>query len=68
MENLFILFYIFCGSVANSYVKHNIFGIRTVYIFNMKNFLLEKLVYAFMLGWISIPIAIIHSLFIKQRT
>ncbi len=66
MEIILILAYIACGGIANSYVQYNLFGIQTVYVFNMKNFLLDKIAWAFILGWISIPVAIIHWLYIRN--
>lgn len=66
LEKLIILFYIVCGGMGNTYVRHNILGVQTAYVFNMKNFLLEKIACAFILGWISIPVAIIHWFFTRN--
>ncbi len=60
MDKLLILAYIACGGIANAYLRHNLFGIQTVYVFNMKNFLLDKIAWAFIFGWLSIPVALIH--------
>ena len=62
MEVVLFIIYLFAGAAANSFIKHNVFGMRTVYVFNTSNFLTEKMVMAALLGWISIPVAIILSI------
>lgn len=62
MGLVLILIYIAAGAAANTYIRHNIFGIQTVYVFSWENFIMDKFIWAVLLGWISIPVAILHVL------
>lgn len=42
MEELFLLIYVFLGCKAISYIKRNLFGLETVFVFDLKRFILEK--------------------------
>lgn len=59
MQELILFIYIFLGCKAINYIKRNIFGLETVFIFDLKQFILEKIVMGLLLGWIAIPIWII---------
>lgn len=63
MELLIFAIYIYAGAKANSFIKHNVFGIRTVLVFNLGNFILDKIILSFLIGWASIPIAIVLYFF-----
>lgn len=51
--------YIYCGGMANSFLKHNILKMETVYVFNFWGFLTEKMILAVLFGWLTIPIALV---------
>jgi hypothetical protein len=63
---MIILFfvYIVLGGMAVKYVKRNVFGIVTVgYLGKTSDFLIDRLVTAFILGWLAIPVAVIVWIF-----
>ena len=59
MELILFGAYIYAGVLANSFLKHHILQMRTAYILNMQDFLIGKIIWAALLGWLTIPIAII---------
>ena len=58
MSIIFFILYLMGGAKANSFCKHRIFHMQTVYVFSWQQFILDKICWAALLGWISIPIAI----------
>lgn len=62
MDLIIVGIYIWAGAMANSYLKHNLLKIQTAYVFNLQKFILEKIIMAFILGWLTIPLAIILKL------
>lgn len=62
MELILFAVYIYAGAVANSFLKHRILKVQTVYVFSFTTFVTEKIVVAALLGWITIPLALIMRL------
>ena len=62
MELILFTIYIYAGARANSFLKHHILKMQTVYVFNLTNFITEKIIMGCLLGWITIPVAIIARL------
>lgn len=63
MELILFGVYVFFGAMANSFLKHNLLHIQTAYVFSMSNFITEKIILACLLGWITIPVAMIMRIF-----
>ena len=62
MELILFALYIFFGAKANSFLKHNLLHMRTAYVFDLSSFIIEKIILACLLGWITIPVAIVMRL------
>ena len=62
MELILFIIYVYLGASANSYFKHNVLKVETVAVFNMQNFIMEKIIMGALLGWISIPVVVIMKL------
>ena len=69
MKDLFILlvpFYIYAGDKANRYLKYYVLGVQAEIYGDTFNYLLSRALYGLMLGWATIPIAILHYKFIRK--
>lgn len=62
-----LLIYLFLGSKANTYCKKHILHLETAYVFNIWNWIINKGFWAFLLGWLTIPLAIIIWLFQRGK-
>lgn len=56
---IIFMFYLYAGAKANSFIKHNIFHLQTALIFDLRRFVIDKIIMSLFLGWISIPLALI---------
>ena len=59
--------YTIAGVMAVKYVKANIFGVVAEYTNSLYNLFLKNLVYGFLLGWLAIPVALIHWLIVGRN-
>ena len=62
MDLILFGIYLYAGVLSNSFLKHHVLKMQTAYVLNMQNFLLGKIIWAALLGWITIPIAIVLKL------
>lgn len=62
MELVLFAIYIYAGGMANSFLKHHILKLQTVYVFSLSTFITEKIILAALLGWATIPAAIVMRL------
>ncbi len=60
--------YVYAGAKANSFLKHYILKMQTVYVFNVMTFITEKIIMAALLGWVTIPVALVARAFGVGRT
>lgn len=63
MEAILLIVYIFCGDMANRFLKYHVFNVRAEYTSDMKNYIIQRACLGAVLGWISIPIAIVLKIF-----
>lgn len=66
---LYLLFFVYAyfADQAISYVKANIMGIRGEVVYgSLITYYGQRIVWAFVLGWAAIPIALIHKNFIAR--
>ncbi len=59
---LFFL-YIYLGDKSIRFLKRNILHVEDMFIFSISHWLLHRAVWAFLFGWITIPIAGIMFIF-----
>lgn len=54
--------YVICGTKAVGYIKREIFGLETVFITSISHYYAKQIAFGIALGWLAIPIALIHHL------
>lgn len=54
--------YVAFGTKAVGYVKREIFGLETVFITSISHYYAKQIAFGIALGWLAIPIALIHHL------
>ena len=68
---ILILVYVYAGDQANYYLKYHIMGVRAEIYGNTGDYTLNRVIWAAILGWATIPLAILHYAFVngdaKQR-
>lgn len=55
--------YVYLGDKANEFCKRNILHLETVFVYDISGWLTNRAIWGLLLGWITIPIAIIMWLF-----
>ena len=63
---LLIVVYLGFGYWAIQYIKVNIMGVTAEYYTDTISFYGQRLIFAAMLGWATIPIALIHKTFFAK--
>ena len=63
MDYLLILLYVFLGYQANMYLRRTLLGQVGVIYYNTGRYYVGQILWAVMLGWITIPVAIIVLIF-----
>ena len=64
---ILILVYVYAGDKANYYLKYHIMGVRAEVYSNTGDYTLNRFIWAVILGWATIPIAILHYVFIQSK-
>ncbi len=60
--------YCFLGDKANRYLKYHLLNVRAEFYSDTGKYILSRLIKGGLLGWITIPIAILHyCLFTPKR-
>lgn len=63
METIFfvmLLIYCYAGDKANSYCKYHLLNVRAEIYGDTGNYIMNRIFWATVLGWATIPIALIH--------
>ena len=63
MDMLYLFLYIFLGYNANQYLRRHLLGQVGVIYFDTGRYIMKEIMYATVLGFITIPLAIIVFLF-----
>lgn len=63
---IFILIYFFIADKANYYLKYHLLGRRAEIYSDTGNYLLGRMIWAALLGWATIPIALLHKIFLNR--
>ena len=64
---IFTLVYAYAGDQANYYLKYHILGVRAEIYSNTGDYTLDRFIWAVILGWATIPIAILHYVVIQSK-
>ena len=62
-----ILLYIYAGDKANYYLKRNLLHVEAEYYSDTGNYLLSRFIWGAILGWATIPIAVLHHLLTNKQ-
>ena len=63
MDKLYFFLYVFLGYNANQYLRRHLLGQVGVIYFDTGRYIMKEIMYATVLGFITIPLAIIVFLF-----
>lgn len=63
---LFCIVYFFFGYQANQWCKYHLLGVRAEMTSDLGNFFVSRIIWAAILGWITIPIMII-GIFLQKK-
>ena len=63
MDKLYFFLYVFLGYNANQYLRRHLLGQVGVIYFDTCSYIMKEIIYATLLGFITIPLAIIVFLF-----
>lgn len=66
LDLIFILIYIFIGDKANYYLKYHLLGRRAEIYSDTGNYIVSRAIWATLLGWATIPIALLHKIFLNR--
>lgn len=63
---IFLLLYIYLGDKANYYLKYHLLGRRAEIYSDTGNYLLSRAIWGALFGWATIPIALLHKIFLNR--
>jgi len=66
LGGIVLIIYIAAAWKANSYLSYHLLHVEATYTNNLTNYYLKKIIFAFLFGFFTIPIAIIHKLVTKN--
>lgn len=58
-----LLIYAYSGDKANYYLKYHLLGVRGEIYGDTGNYIMTRAFWGILLGWATIPLAILHSVF-----
>lgn len=58
-----LLVYVYLGDKANEFCKRHICHVETVLVFDVSTWIQNRAIWGFLLGWLTIPIALIMWIF-----
>ena len=61
------LVYIYAGDKANYYLKYNLLGVRAEVYGDTGNYIMSRFIWSAILGWATIPVAVIHYFFTNKQ-
>lgn len=61
------ILYIFFGIKAVRYVKRNIFGVAFEVTHDLFTYWLSQFIWGVIMGWLAIPVMIIHWIFVGRK-
>ena len=61
------LVYIYAGDKANYYLKYHLLGVRAEVYGDTGNYITSRFIWGAILGWATIPIAVLHYLLTNKQ-
>ena len=62
-----LIVYTYAGDRANYYIKYHLLNQRAEIYSDTGNYIMSRIIYAGILGWITIPIALLHYTFMNKN-
>lgn len=66
MEILIILLYFYLGDKANYYLKYHVLNRRAEIYTDTGGYIVSRCIWAAVLGWATIPVALLHKIFLNK--
>ena len=63
---LLMLIYCYMGDKANYYLKYHLLGRRAEIYTDTNDYILSRIIWATLLGWVTIPLAFLHKIFLNR--
>ena len=63
---IFMVIYCYAGDKANYYLKYHLLGTRAEIYGDTGNYILGRIIWATLLGWATIPLALLHKVFLNR--
>ena len=67
LSMILILVYVYAGDKANYYLKYHVLGVQAELYDNTGDYIVSRAIWGAILGWATIPIAILHNTFIRKN-
>ena len=64
---ILIVVYAYAGDRANYYLKTHVLGVRAEFYSDTGDYVMSRFIWAVILGWATIPIAILHNLLFNKQ-
>lgn len=58
---IMIAIYWYAGDWANYYCKYHFFNVRAEIYGNTGDYIVQRIIWATLLGWLTIPVALLHK-------
>lgn len=63
IQIILLIIYAYFGDKANQFCRRHILHLEVAYVINISNWLFKRALWGILIGWITIPIAIILWIF-----
>lgn len=63
---ILMLIYCYAGDKANYYLKYHLLGMRAEIYTDTNDYILSRIIWATLLGWATIPLAMLHKVFLNR--
>lgn len=64
--SILMLIYCYAGDKANYYLKYHLLGQRAEIYGDTGNYIIGRIIWATLLGWATIPLAMLHKIFLNR--
>lgn len=64
---ILILVYAYAGDQANYYLKYHVMGVQAEIYGDTGDYILSRFIWAVILGWATIPLALLHNVFLRKN-
>ena len=65
-EMLIFIVYLYAGDRAIYYLKYHILNTRAELYSNTGDYIISRIIWALLLGWVAIPLTFLHKMMIRR--